>query len=118
MSANTSEEELKQKIHDITQTMLIALSEWQAGAPVNYEGEKIKGRLELFELFKDYQLKDRAERDAFIGTQAQREMAEGLSFTRNLMRDLPNRDRVTQEFLDNFLPSNTTNKENIDANNN
>lgn len=47
-----SDEELKQKIRDITKVMLIALSEWQAGVPVDYYSAKVKGRQELFDLIK------------------------------------------------------------------
>jgi len=47
-----TDEELKQKIHDITQTMLEALSEWQAGAVVSYTSIKEKGRQDLFDLIK------------------------------------------------------------------
>jgi len=47
-----TDEELKRKIEEITQTMLIALSEWQAGSVVNYTSIKAKGRQELFDLIK------------------------------------------------------------------
>lgn len=50
MAENTKTDELDQKIHDITQTMLIALSEWQAGVPTNYSSIKSKGREDLRQL--------------------------------------------------------------------
>jgi len=52
------DEELRQKIEDITQTMLIALSEWQAGSVVNYTSIKEEGRQELFRLIKAYSLQE------------------------------------------------------------
>jgi hypothetical protein len=47
-----NDEDLKHKIEYITQEMLIALSEWQAGVAVDYHSAKIKGRQELFDLIK------------------------------------------------------------------
>ncbi len=50
--ANNSKTELPQRIEQITQTMLIALSEWQAGQPVDYHSAKTKGRQELLALIE------------------------------------------------------------------
>lgn len=45
------DEELQKRIEEITQTMLIALSEWQAGQPVDYHSAEVRGQ-ELFDLIK------------------------------------------------------------------
>jgi hypothetical protein len=70
---NKEDEELARKIRDITKVMLIALSEWQAGAPVDYYSAKVKGRQELFDLMQSHttsQLKaqlDRLEEQSVYG---------------------------------------------------
>ncbi|WP_143690376.1 hypothetical protein [Williamsia sterculiae] len=53
--ANTptpQDEDLRQKIHEITQTMLVALSEWQAGVTIDYTSIKNQGREDLFKFIK------------------------------------------------------------------
>jgi hypothetical protein len=56
-----NDEELKQKIEEITQTMLLALSEWQADSVVNYTSIKEEGRQELLKLIKVYSLQERID---------------------------------------------------------
>lgn len=64
MNKLMTDEELEKQIRDITKTMLIALSEWQAGAPVDYYTAKQKGRRELFDLV---QSQKQAHADMVIG---------------------------------------------------
>lgn len=52
MSKILSDKELEEQVRAVTQTMLIALSEWQAGAPVDYHTAKKEGRSKLVTLIK------------------------------------------------------------------
>lgn len=77
-----SEQELEQRVHDITQTMLIALSEWQAGVPVDYHTAKQLGRSELVSLIKSQKQsheKSVREDDAYHETQTLEYIKELLS---------------------------------------
>lgn len=57
----TADDELEKKINDITQTMLIALSEWQAGVPTPYNVIKQQGRDDLHKLVKEHELDARID---------------------------------------------------------
>lgn len=56
MTKLLTDEELKKQVEVITQTMFVALSEWQAGVAIDWQSAKIKGRAELVKLIQSQKL--------------------------------------------------------------
>lgn len=56
MTRLLTDEELAKQVRDITKTMFVTLSEWQAGVTIDWESAKIKGRAELVALIQSQKL--------------------------------------------------------------